>query len=245
MSTYGPLARWYDALTEDVPYEQLADFYEKLLCREGKEKLTLLDLCCGTGTLTCILASRGHELIGTDMSEDMLAVAREKSEAVRCPTAPMFLCQEVSELDLYGTVEGAYCSLDGMNYIPPEELPELLRRLHLFIEPGGVFAFDFHSPEHLKELDGGTFVDENDDMLCLWRAEYDVDEKALFYGMDIFQRRGRLWSRDEEEHVEYAHEPEMLCALLKDSGFENAEVITDGVLSASGRLFIRCVNTGH
>ena len=78
MSAYGPLADWYDALTGDVPYDEFADFYEKLLSREGKESLTLLDLCCGTGTLTCIMAERGHELIGVDSSADMLAMAQEK-----------------------------------------------------------------------------------------------------------------------------------------------------------------------
>ena len=109
---------------------------------------------------------------------------------------PMFLCQEASELDLFGTVEGAYCSLDGMNYLPPEELPEVFSRLHLFIEPGGKFIFDFHSPERLRSLDGGTFVDEDEDMLCLWRAEFDEEEQALVYGMDIFRRKGKLWERE-------------------------------------------------
>lgn len=245
MSAYGPLAGWYDALTGDVPYGEFADFYEKLLHREGRDTLTLLDLCCGTGTLTRLLAGRGHELIGVDASSDMLAVAQEKAEEESFPVKPMFLCQEASELDLYGTVEGAYSSLDGVNYIPPEELPEVFRRLHLFLEPGGILAFDIQAPEHLRELDGETFVDEDEDVLCLWRAEFDEEENALVYGMDIFSREGALWRREEEEHVEYAHAPEGLCALLEAAGFRDARVIRDGVQADMGRLFIRAENLGH
>ena len=245
MNAYGALAQWYDSLTGDVPYAALADFYETLLHREGKERLTLLDLCCGTGTLTLLLAARGHELIGVDASAEMLSVAAEKAGRERFAAAPMFLCQEASELDLYGTVEGAFCCLDGMNYLPPELLPETLRRLHLFLEPGGVFAFDFHSPAHLRALDGGTFVDETEDVLCLWRGEFDEEENALVYGMDIFRRSGRLWAREEEEHIEYAHTPERLCALLEDAGFTAVRVIPDGPMHEAGRLFISAVNLPH
>lgn len=242
---YGPLAGSYDELTGDVPYEAFADYYEALLSREGKACLTLLDLCCGTGSLTYIMAARGHEMIGVDVSEEMLSVAAAKAEGFTAGIKPMFLCQDASELDLFGTVEGAYCSLDGMNYLPPEQLPELFRRLHLFIEPGGVLAFDFHSPRHLMELDGGTFVDEDEDMLCLWRAEFDEQEQALFYGLDIFRREGALWRRECEEHAEYVHQPETLVDMLERAGFTDVELLTDGVQSDMGRLFIRAVNLEH
>ena len=243
--SYGPLAASYDALTGDVPYGEFADYYEKLLSREGKDNLTLLDLCCGTGTLTYMMAERGHEMIGVDLSEEMLSVAAEKLGGFTGGVKPMFLCQEASELDLFGTVEGAYCSLDGMNYLPPEELPEVFRRLHLFIEPGGKFAFDFHSPEHLRSLDGGTFVDEDEDMLCLWRAEFDEEECALIYGMDIFRRKGRFWERECEEHVEFVHEPEALCELLESCGFADVRLLTDGPRHEEGRLYIVATNLEH
>ena len=245
MQTYGPLAPWYDGFTRDVPYPQFADFFEQALHREGREHLTLLDLCCGTGTLTWLLAARGHELIGVDCAPEMLSLAAEKAGETDCPIPPLFLCQEAAELDLFGTVDGAYCSLDGMNYLPPEELPELFHRLHLFIEPGGRFAFDFHAPEHLRALDGGAFVDETDDVLCLWRGEFDEEENALCYGMDIFRRQGKLWHREEEEHIEYAHDPADLKALLEEAGFTGVELIRDGPLHESGRLFLIAENTEH
>ena len=238
---YGPLAPWYDAFTRDVPYEALADWYDALLGRRH----TLLDLCCGTGTLTLLLAGRGRELIGVDAAPEMLAQAQQKAAGMELSVPPLFLCQEASELDLFGTGEGAYCSLDGMNYLPPEELPELLRRLHLFIEPGGVLSFDFHSPEHLRSLDGGVFVDEEEDALCLWRGEFDEEEQALFYGMDVFTRAGELWRREQEEHVEYAHAPETLTALLREAGFTDVELLENGPMHEQGRLYIKAVNLGH
>ena len=135
MSCYSGLAPWYDKLTGDVPYGSFADFYEREFRADGGEFSMLLDLCCGTGTLTWELARRGYEMIAVDQSPDMLMEAQSK--AVSDVTPPLFICQEAGELDLYGTVDAAVCSLDGMNYIPAEELPELFHRLHLFIRPEG------------------------------------------------------------------------------------------------------------
>lgn len=236
MSCYGPLAAWYDRLTGDVPYAQFADFYEAEFARQGSEFRLLLDFCCGTGTLTAEMTRRGYELIGVDASVDMLMQAREKTAALS--PAPLFLCQDAAELDLYGTVDAAYCSLDGMNYLPPESLPELFRRLRLFVRPGGLVLFDVKSPEWFRSLDGEIFVDETEDLLCLWRADLDEERQAVVYGMDLFERRGTLWRRSGEEHVEYIHEPERLRALLEDQGFFDITLHTDGPQSEAGRLFL-------
>lgn len=236
MSCYASLAGYYDRLTGDVPYERFIEFYEAEFARDGGEFRLLLDLCCGTGTLTCELARRGYELIAVDASVDMLMQAREKSAELRCP--PLFLCQDAAELDLYGTVDAAVCSLDGMNYIAPEALSEVFRRLHLFIRPGGLFIFDIRTPDWFRALDGDIFVDEKDDLLCLWRADFDVDMSAMIYGMDIFSRAGALWERSSEEHIEYAHEPEMLRAALESAGFVDVRLCRDCPQGDAGRLFI-------
>jgi ubiquinone/menaquinone biosynthesis C-methylase UbiE len=245
VSAYGALARWYDALTADVPYDALAAYYEGLICRPGRETQPLLDLCCGTGTLALRMAARGHDMIGVDRSPEMLAIAAEKSARSQAAAQPLWLCQAAAALDLYGTVAGAYAALDSFNYLPPEDLPETLRRLHLFLEPGGRLAFDIQDPAALRARDGGTFVDETEDVLCLWRGEFDEAENALVYGMDIFSRSGRHWLRETEEHTEYAHAPAQLCALLEHSGFADVRVLTDGPMAAEGRIYLAATNLAH
>ena len=242
MNAYGPLAFWYDRLTLDIPYEAFVDFYEKEFSADGGEFKILLDLCCGTGTLTWLLAERGYEMIAADASPDMLMQAASKAAEVSVP--PLFLCQDASALDLYGTVDAAVCSLDGMNYIPESELPEVFHRLHLFVRPGGLLIFDSKTPEWFRSVDGSVSVDETEDMLCLWRAEFDTEENAICYGMDIFSKSGSLWRRDSEEHIEYAHSPERLAELLEIAGFENVRLCCDCPQSDGGRLFITAKRNG-
>ena len=238
MISYGPLARFYDGLTGDVPYEAFAAYYRSLFASYGGEFHLLLDLCCGTGTLTVLLAKDGYEMIGADSSPDMLSVAREKAEETGVNV--LFLCQSAEELDLYGTVDAAVSSLDSFNYLEPESLPEVLHRLYLFIRPGGLLIFDIRSKEWLKQLDGSAFVDEDDDVLCLWRADYDEEEDLIVYGMDLFARSGMLWERQREEHVEYAYEEKEMVHLLTEAGFESVRIDAKGPQGEIGRRFLIC-----
>ena len=239
MSSYASLAAWYDQLTGDVPYPAFADFYEAEFARCGGEFRLLLDFCCGTGTLTAEMTRRGYEMIGVDASVEMLMQARDKCADLPCP--PLFLNQRAEELDLYGTVDAAYCSLDGMNYLPPETLPELFRRLHLFVRPGGLVLFDVRLPEWFRALDGQIFLDEKEDVFCVWRADYQEESRAIVYGMDLFERQGRLWRRSGEEHVEYAHEPRQLQQLLEKAGFRGVNLHRDGPQHDQGRMFITAI----
>ena len=189
------------------------------------------------------LGQRAAVEIAADGSPDMLMEAREKSAGLAA--APLYLCQSAEELDLYGTVDAAVSCLDAINYLPPKDFPELLRRLHLFLEPEGIFIFDINSPQRLRSLDGTTSVDEDENSLCLWRADFDVNEQTLCYGLDLFTRRGRFWQRSCEEHVEYVHEPETLLARLREAGFVNTEICESGPQSELGRLFVIAENTPH
>ena len=197
MNAYMGLARWYDDLTGDVPYEVFADYYERKFEERGKSVDTLLDFACGTGTLTCIMAERGYEMIAVDASSEMLMELMDKAYELEDAEPPLMLCQDAVSLDLNDVVDAAYCSLDGINYIVPEDLTELFRLLHLFIDPDGLFVFDINSPERFRSLDGQVFVDETEDVLCLWRADFDEGENALVYGMDLFTRtEDDLWERE-------------------------------------------------
>ena len=219
MTAYSSLARFYDSLTTDVPYEAFADFYEDIFKLYGLEVKTILDLACGTGTMTHLLAGRGYEMIGADASPDMLSVAAQK--AGRAAVEPVFICQGMEELDLYGTVDAVVCTLDGINYLPPgDSLARAIHRVRLFLEPGGVFIFDINTPLKLRELDGEVFIDETDEIFCVWRAEFDETKNACLYGIDMFSKsKGALWERSSEEHIEYVHEPHELVEILNAGGF--------------------------
>ena len=233
MSCYETLAAYYDRLTADVDYRAFADRYEAAFAADGGPFHLLLDLCCGTGSMSLEMSRRGYELISVDASEQMLMEAREKCSDL--PVPPLFLMQDAAELDLYGTVDAAFCSLEGMNYLSPRQLEALLQRLPFFVRPGGLFLFDLRAPDYLESLNGDTFVDEDDDVLCLWRADFDTDLGALVYGMDIFAREGRLWRRSREEHIEYAHSLAQLSALFSAHGFTDFSAE-----EAEDRLFVSC-----
>ena len=216
---YEALAGCYDQMTGDVNYPAWADFLETLFAKEKRPVHTVLDLACGTGTMTFLLADRGYELIGVDFSPEMLAVAAEKTAAQgRIP--PIFLCQSMEDLDLYGTVDACVCLLDSLNHITDKNaLKRALHRIWLFLEPGGLFVFDVHTPEHLASLDGELFLDETEDAYCVWRTEYDRRRKVCTYAMDVFRQEGDLWRREEEVHEERAYTQEELTDLLKGAGF--------------------------
>ena len=233
MSSYESLAGCYDALTEDVAYERRADFIEKLLHRSRVSVHTMLDLACGTGTMTAIFTRRGYEMIAVDGSEEMLYAAREKAADLE-GVPPLFLHQQMPKLDLYGTVEAAICCLDSINYLTnPKDVQRTFQRLKLFIQPGGVLVFDINSVHKLRNLDGQVFLDETDDVYCVWRTEYEKRSKICSYFMDIFKlQEDGSWSRDFEEHRQRAYEVEELKLWLMDAGFTNIRTYGDCRMSS-------------
>jgi SAM-dependent methyltransferase len=242
MSSYESLAPYYDALTGDVDYAAWADYYERHFQRAVRPIHTVLDLACGTGTLTCLLAERGYEMIGVDQSEEMLAEAAEKATDV-AGEKPIFLHQPMEKLDLYGTIDACVCALDSVNYVTrPKLLQKAFERVHLFLMPGGLFLFDINSPEKLRGLDGQMFLDETEDVYCVWRAEYAKRRKICTYGFDLFQRDGDRWLRSCEEHEEYAYEPEELAGYLRQAGFQQVKIYGDKTMRApkpgEERIFI-------
>ncbi len=243
MSVYGPLAPWYDALTGDVPYEKIAQYCKEQFLAHGKPVHTVLDLACGTGTLSALLAVNGYEMISVDRSPDMLAEAADKfSRLPENCTRPLLLCQDLAALDLYGTADAAVCTLDSLNYLSQDELVSFFERLRYFLEPEGLLLFDVNPPEYFRELDGQVFVDEQEDVLCVWRASLDAGGEALRYEMDVFRRSGALWARESEEHVEYLHPPDRLRGLLERYGWQNVRQRGDGPLSERGRIYFTAEN---
>ena len=220
MSSYEFLADSYDELTTDVRYLAWADYLEKHFAKAAIPVHTVLDMACGTGSLTAELALRGYEMIGVDKSAEMLAVAAEKCRDLPVE-APIFLNQSMEKLDLYGTIDACVCCLDSVNYVTrPAALKRAFSRVHLFLMPGGLFVFDVKTPEALEGADGEVFLDETEDTYCVWRADYSQRRRILTYGMDIFRaREDGTWDRGEEVHEEYAYTLEELEEFLRDAGF--------------------------
>ena len=222
MSAYAALAQVYDSLMPAQAYPAWAESCDALFRPRGLH--TVLDLACGTGRLSWLLAEKGYEVIGADLSSDMLSEAMAAGEGRSVPLRPMFICQAMEELDLYGTVQAVVCSMDGMNYLEPEALKEAVRRVRLFLEPGGVFFFDVHTPEKLHSLDGRTFFSESEEAFCVWSAACPPRAESCEYAIEVFTRAGKLWKRSSEEHREYVHEPQWLRKILLEAGFGEVRV---------------------
>ncbi|MFI3252907.1 MAG: methyltransferase domain-containing protein [Eubacteriales bacterium] len=217
MPSYETLATCYDKLTADVDYEQWADYIHKRFQNiPGK---IVLDLACGTGSLSFALAKKGYEMIGVDLSTDMLGEAMEKNIDFQ-GEKPIFLCQSMDKLDLFGTIDGCVCCLDSVNYVTePEKLQETFQRVSLFLMPKGIFLFDIKSPYAFMSQNGQFSLDENEDLFCIWRTE--TDPPFSRHEIDLFQRQGDLWAREVESHCQRIYPPEEILEYLKNSGFTN------------------------
>lgn len=226
MNAYHALAESYDRLTNDVDYQSTVDFYCSILEREGLAPRTAVDLACGTGSVALILARMGLRVTAVDMSEEMLSVAAQKAQEM--DNRPMFVCQKLESLYLPRGVDLAVCALDSLDYITdPELCQRAIRRIYRALNPGGCFIFDVNTPRKLQAMDGQVFLDEDEDVYCVWRGEFDWDTNICTYGMDIFQREGRSWKRSAEEHREYAYSQPQLEQFLKNAGFTDIEVYAD------------------
>ena len=226
MNAYNALASSYDRLTNDVDYQAVIDFAHEILKQEGIEPRTVADLACGTGSTTRILAQMGYRVTAVDLSEDMLTEAMDKCSNLE--NLPAFVHQALQALHLPRAVDLAVCFLDSLDYIlNPEDCAEAIRRVYKHLNPGGVFIFDVNTPEKLRAMDGQVFLDEDDDVYCVWRGEFDEETNICSYGMDLFQRQGACWHRTFEEHQEYAYSIEQLTAFLQQAGFTSIRVYAD------------------
>ena len=242
MASYEFLAASYDELMRDADYARRADFVEKLFLRAAKRNVrTVLDLACGTGTMTCLLTERGYELISVDASEDMLMEAREKAQGVH-GIEPLFLHQSMPRLDLNDTVDAAICCLDSLNYLTnPRDVRRTFERLRLFVSPGGALVFDVHALGKLQMMDGQAYLDEDEGVYCVWRTEFR--REFLDYCVDLFtlQPNG-AWERSTEYHRQRYYSVENLTCWLRETGFTDIRAYGDCRMrrpnERDGRIYI-------
>lgn len=178
-------------------FESYADYLEKIFKQSDIPVKEVLDLGCGTGGICALLSDRGYDMVGIDLSPDMLTVARERNSGKNT----LLLCQDMRSFELYGTVQAVYSSFDCINYLESaEELRDVFSLVHNYLEPGGVFAFDVNTEYRYREVyDGKSYVFENENGMLILRAGYDADEKICEFYIDGFTDCGDGYYRLDSE----------------------------------------------
>lgn len=229
MSYENSFASVYDVFTDGVDYKTRADYICEGLARYGISEGTILDVACGTGSLSEQLLKKGFDIVATDVSVNMLGIAKEKLAPYG--DKALLLCQDMCELDLYGTVDAAVCSLDSINHLTEEEdVQSAFDSIGLFIRPGGVFVFDVNTVyKHTDVLADKTFVyeDDNNTFLVWQNSECDETYTVEMY-IDIFSEdeKGK-YDRQTDFIVERAYSRQFIEAALENSGFSVLGVFGD------------------
>lgn len=232
MDHYVDFAYIYDALMmEDVDYKTIADYVESVFKKLSKKPGLVLDLACGTGTLTGLLAERGYDMIGVDLSTDMLNVATAKHPEI------LYLCQDMREFELYGTVDAIVCMTDSLNYITqPDDLIKVFRLAKNYLNPGAPFIFDMNSFYKLSHTIGNqTFTYDSDDLFYVWENQWNDEANLCDFFLTFFVReKGDLYRRFDETHTQRAYEQKEVEACLNAAGFSNLMVF-DGYSSRASK----------
>ncbi len=219
MDAYTGFAEVYDLFMDDIPYGEWCEYVAGLLAEYGIQDGLLLDLGCGTGKLTRRLADRGFDMIGIDLSEEMLEIAREKSD----PEQILYLMQDMREFELYGTVRAIVSICDSMNYLMGyEELVQVLGLANNYLDPGGIFLFDMNTLYKYETLLGEQTIAENrEEGSFIWENYYDEEERINQYDLTLFIRQeGGLYRKYEETHYQYAFDLKEVEQAVREAGME-------------------------
>ena len=229
MEAYTGFASVYDMFMDDVPYEEWCAYVCELLRDYKITDGFILDLGCGTGKFTELMARQGYDMIGVDNAEEMLSVAMER----RTASDPdiLYLLQDMREFELYGTVAAVVSICDSMNYIIEEEdLLQVFRLVNNYLDPGGLFIFDLNTEyKYREELADNVFAENRDMGSFIWENDYDEEGRINEYDLTLFIREQRadghndggiLYHKYEETHYQRAYTLEEIQRLLEQAGME-------------------------
>lgn len=218
MDAYTSFAQVYDLFMDNVPYEEWGEYLDRTFKEYGIEKGLLLDLGCGTGKLTKIMAQKGYDMIGVDYSYEMLDIARETSDE-----SILYLMQDMREFELYGTVRGIYSACDCLNYILEEdELKEVFALANNYLDPGGIFVFDINTPfKYMELLADNTIAETREEGSFIWENYYDEEEQINEYDLTLYIKEadGRF-QRFMESHYQRCYDLNTIQRLLEEAGLE-------------------------
>ena len=217
---YGKFALVYDKLMSGVDYEGWARYLNGFL----PEGASLLECACGTGELTRRFAAAGHSVIATDVSEDMLGIASEKlrlsgalSRSVR------FANMDMRSIAVHKPVDAVVCCCDGVNYLlDAADVKRFFIGANAALKPGGLLLFDVSSRYKLSTVLGNNcFADNDSELPYMWQNNYDADSKLIGMELAFFVKKGELYERFDETHVQRAHSQRELASWLDECGFDH------------------------
>ncbi|WP_058486151.1 class I SAM-dependent DNA methyltransferase [Defluviitalea phaphyphila] len=222
MESYKNFAQVYDLFMKEVPYEEWVKYIEKILKKFNCKPKLMVELGCGTGTITTLFAKKGIEMIGIDSSENMLAIAKEK--AIKNNLDILYLLQDMREFELYGTVDCIISICDSLNYIlEEEEVLQTFKWVNNYLNPKGLFIFDLNTEYKYKYILGeNTFAENTKEASYIWENFYSEEEKINEYRLTLFikDKEKNYYNKFEELHYEKMYSIETITNLLKQAGME-------------------------
>lgn len=236
---YSDFAYVYDELMDNTPYEAWCETLASMIAEYGiskperdskdvlaSERNLVLDLGCGTGTLTALLYEKGYDMIGVDNAPSMLNIAMEKKQESGYDI--LYLLQDMRELELYSTIGTVISVCDSVNYIlEEEELLQVFRLVNNYLYPGGLFVFDFNTDYKYREVIGDTTIAENrEDCSFIWENYYDEETCINEYDVTVFvQEEEELFRRFSETHMQRGYTVDQMVNLVKQSGMQLVKVL--------------------
>lgn len=227
MEAYSSFSQVYDLFMDNIPYDDWAESVLRLFRKYGITEGIAADLGCGTGQMTRRFALAGFDMIGIDVSSEMLDIASNQEDA---PSGILYLQQDLREMELYGTVRAFFCVCDTINYLLTEEdLTQVFRLVNNYLDPGGIFVFDVNTPLFYEEIGSSTIAENRDEASFIWENEYDPDSLLNEYRMTFYIREtgdssSSLYRRFEELHTHRAYTLDIIKKCLSDAGLVFLEV---------------------
>ncbi len=222
MSGYNVFARYYDELTANIDYRKRAEYFNAIVKKfKTTENNILLDLACGTGSISEEMAKLGYDVIGVDNSQEMLGIAIEKKFSSGLNI--QYLCQDMRNIDMFGTIDITVCALDSINHLSCiDDVRKVFEKVSLFSEYNGLFIFDVNTLyKHRKILADNTFTYETDNVYCIWENSLNKDTDEVRMNLEFFElEENGLYSRSSDCFSEKAYSEETIEKLLAETNFE-------------------------
>ena len=247
MSGYSAFARYYDELTANIDYVKRGEYFHSLIKKFGKtDGKILLDLACGTGSISEVMAELGYDVIGVDNSDEMLGIAIEKKFDKGLNI--QYLCQDMRKIDMFGTVDVTVCALDSINHLSSlNDVRKVFEGVAFFSEIGGLFIFDVNTLyKHRRILADNTFTYETNNVYCIWENTLDAGTDEVRMHLEFFEREENgMYSRSSDDFSEKAYSEEELEKLLEECGFKLLAKYGDDTYEAPADTTQRIVYTAR